>query len=122
MSTHKPTKTQQLLLLALTTAWAGAWTQKQGGYYLKLAANSLEAHSDFDADGKRVTKPAMGELQDFNIAAYLEYGLRDRLTLVAATPYKRLSDKRTLPPVSAASATATWPTSRCACAGASSPP
>jgi hypothetical protein len=101
MFNHHSTTNHRLLFFALcaicltSTAYAGAWTQKQGGYYFKLAANSLEAHSDFDADGGRVTKPAMGQLQDFNLAAYIEYGLRERLTLVASTPYKRLSDRRT---------------------------
>ena len=97
MLNHNSTISHRLLALAhcaiclASTAYAGAWTQKQGSYYFKLAANSVKAHSDFDANGARVTKPAMGQLQDSNLAAYVEYGLRDRLTLVASTPYKRLT-------------------------------
>ena len=77
-------------------AFAGAWTQKWGGYYFKLAAGYLNSTKDIDADGKQVEKASMGELRDLNYSAYLEYGLLDRLTLVASAPYKRLRDIRTL--------------------------
>ncbi|MCZ6632571.1 MAG: hypothetical protein O7G87_04135 [bacterium] len=76
-------------------AQAGAWTQKAGGSYFKLAANHLDSRGDIDGLGKRIPKTGMGQLRDFNIAAYLEYGLADRLTLVGAAPYKRLTDYRT---------------------------
>ena len=76
-------------------AFAGAWTQPQGGHYAKLAVNYLEARSDLDADGNKLSKPRMGRLRDFSVATYIEYGILRRLTLVASAPYKRLTDERT---------------------------
>ncbi len=77
-----------------STAFAGAWTQEQKGYYFKIAANSLKSSSDLDSLGVELDKPGMGELKDFNLTAYVEYGLLQRLTLVAIVPYKRLEDQR----------------------------
>ena len=94
--------TSQRFVLALlgaacltSASFAGAWTQRQGGYYFKIASSTLKARSDLNADGQRMDKPGMGKLEDFSLTAYLEYGVRDRLTLVASAPYKRLSDERT---------------------------
>ena len=78
-----------------STAFAGAWTQNAQGYYLKIAASTLNTAQDIDARGHRIQKPGMGNLTDRNLSAYLEYGLRDRLTLVVSAPYKRLEDTRT---------------------------
>ena len=78
-----------------TCAHAGAWTQKAGGSYLKIATAYLNSSSDIDSNGDRVPKAGMGELRDVNLSAYIEYGLTDRLTLVGSIPYKRLRDIRT---------------------------
>ena len=80
----------------VTSAFAGAWTQTDKGYYLKLAALSLSSRSDLDSLGVEVDKPGMGELKDRNLTAYVEYGLSERLTLVATLPYKRLEDERAI--------------------------
>ena len=83
-----------LLLSALPAQLdAGAWTQPPGGLYLKLAGLSFRSQEYHDAEGKRglrIKKPHKNELSDNNISVYLEYGLRERLTLVATLPYKRL--------------------------------
>ena len=79
-----------------SAAFAGAWTQKKGGYYFKVAAGYLNSTRDIDANGKQIQKANMGELRDLNYSAYLEYGLLDRLTLVSSVPYKQLRDTRTL--------------------------
>jgi hypothetical protein len=83
-----------LCLGLIAAVFAGAWTQEPGGYYLKMASHYLSSRSNFDSEGLRVRKPGMGHLTDFNLHAYLEYGLRDRLTLVVAAPYKRLAEVR----------------------------
>lgn len=84
------------LTLALASgAFAGAWTQKKGGYYLKAAAGYLNSNQDIDALGNRIQKAGMGKLRDLNYSAYLEYGLTDRLTVVGSAPYRRLVDTRT---------------------------
>ena len=79
----------------VSTAFAGAWTQKKGGYYFKVGASYLNSTIDIDANGKQIQKANMGELRDFNYSTYLEYGLLDRLTLVSSVPYKQLKDTRT---------------------------
>ena len=77
-----------------STLFAGAWTQDQGGYYLKVAGSYLNSTDDIDAMGNRIQKARMGELTDYNYSAYLEYGVLDRLTIVSSLPYRRLSDTR----------------------------
>ena len=90
-------------LAALLTAipaplHAGAWTQAPGGLYCKIAGLSFRSPEYLDAAGERqvrAAKPSVEELSDRNISAYLEYGLLERLTLVATLPYKRLVYKKT---------------------------
>lgn len=77
---------------------AGAWTQPPGGLYLKLAGLSFRSGDFLNAEGERLArqeKPSTEELSDRNASVYLEYGVRDRLTLVASLPYKRLVHKKT---------------------------
>ena len=77
-----------------TCAHAGAWTQKAGGSYVKVAAAYLDTGSDIDSNGDRVPKAGQGELRDVNLSAYVEYGITGRLTVVGSIPYKRLRDIR----------------------------
>ena len=82
-----------LLALAPTQLHAGAWTQSPGGMYFKIAGLSFRSQDYLDAVGdrrERVAKPNIDELSDESLSAYLEYGLREHLTLVATLPYKRL--------------------------------
>ena len=71
---------------------AGAWTQPQGGFYSKLAGLSFSSRAVLNTDGERQDRAVdpREELSDRGLSAYLEYGLLDRLTLVASLPYKRL--------------------------------
>ena len=82
------------LLLAAVPAQlhAGAWTQPQGGFYSKLAGLSFSSRAYLDLDGERRDrgKDPQEELSDRGYSAYLEYGLLDRLTMVASLPYKSL--------------------------------
>ena len=88
-----------ILLAAIPTQLhAGAWTQASGGVYCKIAGLSFRSQDYLDAGGERqvrAAKPSMEELSDESISAYLEYGLWERLTLVATLPYKRLVYKNT---------------------------
>lgn len=79
-----------------SAAFAGAWTQKKGGYYFMVGVSYLNSTKDIDVNGKQIQKANMGELRDINYSTYLEYGLLDRLTLVSSVPYKQLKDTRTL--------------------------
>ena len=83
-----------VLLSTVSWAFAGAWTQPPGGYYLKLTAQQGDTDSSFDALGNQVPRPGNGLLTDFGLWMYGEYGLVPALTLVAAAPYRRLSEQR----------------------------
>ena len=75
-------------------AYGGAWTQAKNGYYLKLGVNYLSTSEDIDASGQRIQKAGKGRLTDVSYSTYLEYGLLERLTVVASAPYRRLRDTR----------------------------
>ena len=83
-----------LQVIAPTPLDAGAWTQPKGGSYFKVVGLAFRSQENLDAGGNRVAKAGRGELLDLSISGYLEYGLHQRLTLVAALPYKRLVDER----------------------------
>ncbi len=77
---------------------AGAWTQSQGGSYFKMAGLFFSSQEYLNTDGERqdrVEAPSTEKLSDQGLSAYLEYGLRDHLTLVASLPYKRLVFEKT---------------------------
>ncbi len=84
-----------LTLTLASQSFAGAWTQKKGEYYLKLAGGYLNTTQDIDAMGDKVDKVGEGRLRDVNGSAYLEYGISDQLTLVGSAPYKNMKDTRT---------------------------
>jgi hypothetical protein len=73
-----------LVLLATAPAWPGAWSQAKGHCYAKSSAVFYRTDEVFDEMGKR---RGMGMDHDRFAAAqgffYLEYGLRQRLTLLA---------------------------------------
>ncbi len=80
---------------------AGAWVQRKHGLYLKLSTSYLLTTKEFNHAGKRLNifqERIIFEdtsFRDFGVTAYLEYGLLDRLTLVANIPFKILTSKRT---------------------------
>lgn len=80
------------LLLAAGPLLAGAWGQPNGGYFLKIAPTYLRATEEFDHRGDRQIMQAEifasedVAFIDFGLSAYLEYGVRDRFTLVAQLP------------------------------------
>ena len=64
----------------------------------RLPGLSFRSAEFLDAEGERLArqeKPSTEELSDRNASVYLEYGVRDRLTLVTSLPYKRLVHKKT---------------------------
>lgn len=77
---------------------AGAWLKKRGEYYLKLSGSYLYSTERYNADGDRI--PLASEdantigaaFRDISITAYFEYGMSERVTLVASLPYKILTN------------------------------
>lgn len=70
-----------LLAVAFSAeAFAGAWAQPQGKHYLKIWERSLIGSRAFGTDGKPLD---VEKYQDHQLNFYGEYGLFDRLTLIA---------------------------------------
>jgi protein XagA len=82
-----------ILVLALAIdAHAGAWTEKTGGVYEKLAFNYYYADHSFDSSKHRHATPGNGRFSDYNLSNYLEYGVTDNLTLINSLSYKWLDN------------------------------
>ena len=63
---------------------AGAWAKKKGEYYAKLSSISYSADEHFTADGKREPLSTPDDSFDADqVFLYVEYGVMERLTLVA---------------------------------------
>lgn len=75
--------------------------QARGGYYFKLSSGYLFTTEEFNHEGDRLDifqERIIYEntsFRDFSLSAYLEYGLFERLTVVAQLPFKILTSKRT---------------------------
>lgn len=79
-----------IFLLVTGTVFAGAWTRDKGGLYVQLTGNNYKADENFDDDGDKEDFPFGGEFTDKNASVYMEYGLRDDLTLLGSCSYKKL--------------------------------
>lgn len=82
-----------LLAAAAATSHAGAWTAKQGAYYDKAAANYYVSKDTFTSSASRIDTPNNGKFTDYNLSNYVEYGLRDDLTLINSLTYKWLENE-----------------------------
>jgi hypothetical protein len=97
----KPFTLAALLLAIAATAWAGPWTRARGTSYTKFAASYLYTTSEYDANGNQVPILTSNPLvqsaayRDVSLSSYVEYGVRDELTLVASLPFKILTSRRT---------------------------
>ena len=91
-----------LLLAGSIPCHGGAWTQPQGGHYLKAAFSFLQTSEEFDHQGQRraiqeeqfVSSDAA--FRDISLRLYGEMGLREHLTLVAQVPVRFLQSERRL--------------------------
>lgn len=90
-----------LSAVAFSNAYAGAWTQKKHGYYLKLSVNYLHTTKEFNHEGDKLNifqeriVYQNASFRDFNVTAYAEYGFTDKFTAIASVPFKILRSKRT---------------------------
>ncbi|RMF56053.1 MAG: hypothetical protein D6748_14330 [Calditrichaeota bacterium] len=85
-----------------STAEGGAWVQKRGGYYLKLTTSYFESSQEFDFKGHKkilfqdleiYRNPSYREVK---FAAYLEYGISQKITGIMSLPFKIATDTRTV--------------------------
>jgi protein XagA len=71
---------------------AGAWTEKKGSLYEKLAFNYYYADHTFDSSKHRHSTSGNGRFSDYNFSNYFEYGLTDDITLINSLSYKWLDN------------------------------
>ncbi|MFQ5632237.1 MAG: hypothetical protein ACE5I1_25990 [bacterium] len=93
-----------LIFCLASQSFAGAWTQKKRGMYLKFSVNYLRTGNEFDYKGREVgdfgytfeKNPLVREpsFRDFTATVYFEYGLTEQLTLVSKLPFKSLTSRR----------------------------
>ncbi len=82
-------------------AVAGAWVQPRGGYFAKFSASYLYTDTELDANGNEVPLLDTNELvraaayREIALSSYVEYGVRDRITVIGAVPFKIATSRRT---------------------------
>jgi protein XagA len=81
-----------LVVAAASTSFAGAWTAGKNTFYEKFAFNYYYSHESFDSSGQRGATANGGKFTDYDLSNYLEYGLRDDLTLITSLTYKWLEN------------------------------
>lgn len=80
---------------------AGPWVQPRGGYFAKFSASYLYTDTELDSDGNEVplldSNPLVraAAYREVAISGYVEYGLEDRLTVLASVPFKIATSRRT---------------------------
>jgi hypothetical protein len=90
-----------VLALANSPARSGAWVQSKHGYFLKLTGTYLYTTEEFDSEGNilpiRAGEPGIenATYKEVTATGYLEYGVTERLTLVANLPFKIVTSQRT---------------------------
>lgn len=79
-----------LVLMTAGSACAGAWTQEKGKSYHRAAVNYYNTDKEYDVDGDSRSMADNGEFTDFNLNYYMEYGILDKLTVMASVYYKMI--------------------------------
>ena len=77
-----------LVFFNVSMAWAGAWTQKKGAGYHRLAGTYYVSDHDFDHRGDARPSKDHGEFIEYAINYYGEYGLWDSVTVFGSLYYK----------------------------------
>jgi hypothetical protein len=91
-----------VLCAAAGSADAQAWTQSRGRWYASLTGSYLETEEEFNYRGAEqpiyAEDPARSDVVYRELASslYLEYGVRERLTLVVASAYKNVRISETI--------------------------
>ncbi len=81
-------------------AVGGAWTQREGGYYLKIDGSFLTTGKELDFRGNRLDifqeRISFDDatFSDGGVSGYGEYGVTRKLTILGRLPFRRLSSER----------------------------
>jgi len=90
------------IFLLTANLYAGAWTQKKNGYYLRIYSTYLFADQEFNYQGEsqELYEEQLAYrdnyFKDIGLVIYSEYGLTDNFTFVGELPFKSLTTKRTV--------------------------
>lgn len=90
-----------LVALLQTAAYGGAWVQKKHGYFFKLTGSYLYTTEEYDSEGNiqgiREGEPGISNTsyKEISVTGYLEYGVTQRLTVVANLPFNVVTSRRT---------------------------
>jgi hypothetical protein len=98
------TRVLLIIIFSLITSqiFAGAWTQKKNGYYLRIYGTYLFAREEFNYQGssQELYEEHLGYtdsyFKDIGLFIYSEYGLTDYFTFIGELPFKSLTTKRTI--------------------------
>jgi hypothetical protein len=91
-----------IFMLLVSNIFAGAWTQKKSGYYLRIYSSYLFAQSEFNYQGEsqELYEEQLAYrdnyFKDISLVIYSEYGFTDYFTFVGELPFKSLTTKRTV--------------------------
>ncbi|PKO95135.1 MAG: hypothetical protein CVU14_12425, partial [Bacteroidetes bacterium HGW-Bacteroidetes-9] len=86
-----------IFIIATTTLAQSPWVMKKNGIYAQFTFNSIpEYHTLFNGNG--VTFETSRLVKDRTLQVYAEYGITDKLTMIASVPYK-LIELNTLNPL-----------------------
>jgi len=86
---------------AISGAQAGPWVQPRGGHFAKFSASYLYTTTERNTNGDVVpildSNPLVqsAAYREIMLSTYVEYGWRDRVTLVGSVPYKIATSRRT---------------------------
>lgn len=86
-----------LLFTSQTLFAQSPWTQKKGSGYYQASVNLIGNYSTLHFNGSDSWNLSR-EVSDMTAAVYGEYGLTDKITVIAELPYKFLSTGSTLLP------------------------
>jgi hypothetical protein len=77
--------------------FAGAWTQKKNGYYLRIYSSYLFAKKEFNFQGnsQALYEENLGYkdsyFKDISLVVYSEFGLTNYFTFIGELPFKSLT-------------------------------
>ncbi|MBI5185064.1 MAG: hypothetical protein HZA01_04975 [Nitrospinae bacterium] len=79
-----------LIVFLPAAALGGAWTERKGRGYNKLAFNYYHSDKNYDTAGNKADAPFNGDFRDANVSIYADYGITDELTVLLSAFYKSM--------------------------------
>ncbi len=97
MKNTRPILLLILLIIGQNIYAQSPWTQKKGSSYYQASLNLINSYDRLHLNGADSWNLSR-EVSDMTASVYGEYGLNDKITIIAELPYKFLSTGNTLLP------------------------